>query len=275
MGASFGRAWRHDTHNQPPGVVGRDETGGRFEGLGPERRQRPGAALVVAVMCGANVDLDEMLGGGHDLECIIFDIGGVLIDQSLPSLATYLSARTGRDTDRILALFGRDVVLDVETGRVSAESFFEHTIGPQLPGIGYEDWIGAWMDNYNLNQSAWDLLEEARDRGRTVCILSNLSEFNKIAIERKYPHFFRTADRNFFSYELGLHKPDPAIYSTVSSRLGIAPAGCLFLDDVEENVESARTAGMGSIRFDNGRIEEIRRALGWAPRQTRAAGTRQ
>jgi HAD superfamily hydrolase (TIGR01509 family) len=157
---------------------------------------------------------------------------------------------------------------------VSAESFFNRTIAPQLAGISYEDWIGAWMDNYNLNQTAWGLLGEARDRGSTVCILSNLSEFNKIAIERKFPHFFRAVHRSFLSYELGLHKPDAAIYLAVSRMLGIAPAACLFLDDVEENVLGARAAGMAGLRFDNGLIEEIRRALGWRARPSgRYAGS--
>jgi glucose-1-phosphatase len=199
------------------------------------------------------------------LECVIFDIGGVLINQDLRALATGLSVRTGQDVDRVLSLFGRAVVRGVETGRVSSEGYFNRTIAPQLPGISYEDWIGAWMNNYSLNQAAWDLLEESRDRGHSTGILSNLSEFNKLAIERKFPHFFRGAHRNFLSYELGLHKPDAEAYLAVSRQLGIAPAGCLFLDDVEENVLGARAAGLASMRFDNGRIAEIRDTLGWPP----------
>ena len=197
------------------------------------------------------------------MECVVFDIGGVLINQDLASLARDLSVRTGQHADRLLSLFGKDVVRDVETGRVSSESYFSRTIAPQLPGLSYEDWIGAWMDNYSLNQPAWDLLEEARGRGYTVGILSNLSEFNKLAIDRKFPHFFLRAHRTFLSYELGLHKPDAEIYLAVSRELGIAPAACLFLDDVEENVVGAQAAGMASMRFDNSRIEEIRGALGW------------
>jgi HAD superfamily hydrolase (TIGR01509 family) len=208
----------------------------------------------------APVRIEEM---DRTLECVIFDIGGVLISQDLSSLARGLSARTGQDVDRVRALFGGDVVRDVETGRVSSATHFSRTIAPQLPGISYEDWINAWTNNYSLNQAAWSLLEEARDRGHVVGILSNLSEFNKIAIERKFPRFFRAAHRSFLSYELGLHKPDPEVYLTVSDQLGIAPARCLFLDDVEENVLGARRAGMAGMRFDNSRTAEIRAALGW------------
>ncbi len=199
----------------------------------------------------------------RNLECVIFDIGGVLINQDLPSLARGLSVRTGQDAERVRSLFGGDVVRDVETGRVSSESHFSRTIAPRLPGISYEDWISAWTNNYSLNQEAWSLLEEARERGHVVGILSNLSEFHKIAIERKFPHFFRAAHRSFLSYELGLHKPDPEIYLAVSQQLEITPARCLFLDDIEENVLGAQAAGMAGMRFDNSRIAEIRAALGW------------
>jgi HAD superfamily hydrolase (TIGR01509 family) len=195
------------------------------------------------------------------VKCVLFDIGGVLIDQNLRLLARGLSIRTGQDADRVLSLLGKEVVLEVETGKLSAESFFDRTIAPALTGISYEDWIGAWMDNYSVNPAAWGLLEEARDHGSMVCILSNLSEFNKIAIERKFPHFFGAVHRSFLSYELGLHKPDPAIYVAVAGTLKMSPGDCLFLDDVEENVQGARAAGMASMRFDSGRIEEIRSGL--------------
>jgi glucose-1-phosphatase len=201
----------------------------------------------------------------RELECVLFDIGGVLINQDLRALATGLSVRTGQDVDRVLSLFGRAVVCDVETGRVSSESYFNRTIAPQLPGISYQDWIGSWMNNYSVNEAAWGLLEESCDRGHTTGILSNLSEFNRLAIDRKFPHFFCGAHRNFLSYELGLHKPDVEVYLAASRQLGIAPDRCLFLDDVEENVLGARAAGMASMRFDNSRIAEIRDTLGWPP----------
>ena len=103
---------------------------------------------------------------------------------------------------------------------------------------------------------------EARDRGRTVSLLSNLSPYNQVAIDRKWPHFFRTTHHNFYSYDLGLHKPDPEIYRAASKRLGVDPSCCFFLDDVEENVAGARETGMQALRFGNERMPEIREALG-------------
>jgi len=193
---------------------------------------------------------------------VIFDIGGVLIDFDFERLARELSARTGQDADRLVPLFAQDVVHEVETGRTGPEEFFRRTMAPVLPGLTYDEWISAWMDNYSINEPGWALLGEARDSGKTVSLLSNLSHYNQVAIERKFPHFFRATHRNFYSYELGLHKPDPRIYRAACEALGVAPDHCFFLDDVEENVEGARGVGMRALRFEKERIPEIREALG-------------
>ena len=193
---------------------------------------------------------------------VIFDIGGVLIDFDFPRLSHALAERTGRDAGGLLPFFGKGAVEEVETGRTDPEEFFHRTMSPALPGLTYEGWVSAWMDNYSVNEPGWALLEDARDRGRTVSLLSNLAPYNQIAIERRWPHFFQTPHHNFYSYELGLHKPDPAIYRAVSERLGVEPEHCFFLDDLEENVESARRVGFQGLRFENDRIPHIRETLG-------------
>jgi HAD superfamily hydrolase (TIGR01509 family) len=193
---------------------------------------------------------------------VIFDIGGVLIDFDFPRLAQALSGETGQNPARLLPLFARDAVHDVETGRTGPETFFWETMSPLLPGLTYEGWIDAWMENYSINEPGWALLEEARQRGRTVSLLSNLSPYNQIAIDRKWPHFFRTPHHSFYSYDLGLHKPDPDVYRAASRRLGVDPSLCVFLDDVEENVTGARETGMQALQFENARIPDIREALG-------------
>jgi len=195
---------------------------------------------------------------------VLFDIGGVLIDYDFRRLAQALARATGADETRLPPLFEKDVVEGVETGRTGPEEFFRRTMSPELPGLTYDGWIAAWMDNYSVNEPGWALLEEARDAGHTVSVLSNLSPFNQAAIDRKWPHFFQATHRNFYSYDLGFHKPDPEVYRAACRALGNEPGDCAFLDDLESNVKGAREAGLHAFRFSNDRIPEIRRALGLA-----------
>jgi epoxide hydrolase-like predicted phosphatase len=49
------------------------------------------------------------------------------------------------------------------------------------------------------------------------------------------------------SCDVGLRKPDPAIYRLACERLGVAPEAAVFLDDTRRHVEGARQVGLHAI----------------------------
>ena len=53
------------------------------------------------------------------------------------------------------------------------------------------------------------------------------------------------------SAEEGVQKPEPAIYERTAERLGVAPHECVFVDDVEANVEGAEQVGMAGVLHRN------------------------
>jgi putative hydrolase of the HAD superfamily len=66
------------------------------------------------------------------------------------------------------------------------------------------------------------------------------------------------------SSEVGVRKPDPAIYRLAADKLGITPSRCVFVDDVAANLPPAAELGMATILYvDSSRtIVELRRILG-------------
>ena len=58
-------------------------------------------------------------------------------------------------------------------------------------------------------------------------------------------------DTVVLSSEVGIVKPDPAIYQLTAERLGVSPADCLMIDDLPVNVEGAREAGMKAVLFES------------------------
>jgi FMN phosphatase YigB (HAD superfamily) len=46
-------------------------------------------------------------------------------------------------------------------------------------------------------------------------------------------------------------KPDTAIYLAAAQNVQTPPPQCLYIDDLQANVEGARAAGMQAIRFEN------------------------
>jgi putative hydrolase of the HAD superfamily len=56
-------------------------------------------------------------------------------------------------------------------------------------------------------------------------------------------------DGAFWSYDLGVAKPDPAYFTTVLERLDLEPHEVLFVDDSATNVESARAVGLAAVHW--------------------------
>jgi HAD superfamily hydrolase (TIGR01509 family) len=191
----------------------------------------------------------------------IFDIGGVLINYDFHKVIENLAGQYECDLEVLNGLFTYDTLYQVETGRISCSDFYEGRICRALPGISYEAWIRAFEEDYTVNAAAFDLMLELKRKGRKVYILSNLAEFHKIAIERKVPGFFQYCDHNFFSFEMGYHKPEPEIFRTLCETIGEKPENCVFFDDVPKNVEGARKAGMKGVVYSDGEMERIREEI--------------
>jgi len=53
------------------------------------------------------------------------------------------------------------------------------------------------------------------------------------------------------SADLGVAKPDPDIYLHAARRLSLRPKACVFIDDVEANVNGATAVGTNGILFES------------------------
>ncbi len=96
-----------------------------------------------------------------------------------------------------------------------------------------------------LDRPLFDWFAGLRARGLRTGILSNSGPGAREA-ERRYG-FETVTDDIVYSHEVGLKKPDPAVYALTASRLGVRPDEIAFLDDVPANVDAARTAGWQAV----------------------------
>lgn len=62
------------------------------------------------------------------------------------------------------------------------------------------------------------------------------------------------------SAEVGMAKPDPAIYTLAADRAGARPERCVFVDDRAENVDAAVALGMTGVLYRD--VADLDRALG-------------
>ncbi|MFD3561252.1 HAD family hydrolase [Streptomyces sp. NPDC058686] len=188
------------------------------------------------------------------VEAVAFDYGGVLTTPVADSLARW------RTTSRIdpqsftacmRAWIGRKAepdspIHELETGRLGMAGF-ERALAARLlrtDGSRPEP-AGMLADMFaglRADEAMWELADELRAHGTKVAILSN-------SWANTYPD--RLRDGRFepvvISGEVGLRKPDPAVYRLLCTRLGLPPERVAFVDDTRPNVEGARRAGLHGI----------------------------
>lgn len=98
------------------------------------------------------------------------------------------------------------------------------------------------------------LVRRARAKGFRTALVSN-------SWGNTYPRdtWDGMFDTIVISGEVGLRKPEPEIYQLTCERLGLEPAECVFVDDMQPNVLGARKVGMTAILHTS--YDETRREL--------------
>ena len=119
-----------------------------------------------------------------------------------------------------------------------------------------EEFRLAWNDMFTLNPPMLELVAESP---RPRILLSNTNEPHVTWIREQYPDVFPLFDECVLSHEVGMRKPEVAIYRRVEAITGRRPEEHVFVDDKLRNIEGARAAGWQGIEFRE--VEDCRRRL--------------
>jgi putative hydrolase of the HAD superfamily len=92
-------------------------------------------------------------------------------------------------------------------------------------------------------------VERLHAAGIPLAILSNMPPEVKGYI-LEHCSWLSVFQHLIFSCDVGLAKPDPAIYRECLKKLKLAPSEALFLDDKPENVWAAAKLGIQGVVFD-------------------------
>lgn len=180
--------------------------------------------------------------------CFIFDIGNVLANFNHADLMLAARKVTGDDG---LDAVPCDPELDdlVEKGLMSEDEYVAQLNRAKGMSLDVGSLTRIWSETFMLNQTGRGLFEQAVKAGVPVYTLSNISAFHIEAIRANWPGFFDGATGMFLSYRIGLRKPHPDIYRHLVQSIGVGPEQCFFIDDLPQNVETAKSLGINAHRF--------------------------
>ena len=205
---------------------------------------------------------------------VISDFGGVLTTPLLNSFAAFqdqtgISGESlGRAMQAIAERDGAHPLYELETGRLTEADFLTLLAEALETELGHRpvmhDFKEIYFDALEPNDPMIELMREIKGTGRRMALLTNnVREWEPLwrSMLPVDEIFELVVDSGF----VGMRKPDPPIYELTLARLnGASAQECLFVDDVQVNIDTARAIGMTAVHFrDNDQaIPEIREALG-------------
>ncbi len=188
-----------------------------------------------------------------DFEALIVDYGGVLTNPLQSTLTAWCEGdRVDVTTfhQAMHALLGDaaddNPVHALERGQLGIPHFEELLAarlrthdGDPVPAAGL---LQRMFAGFRHDHRMLDALRAARQGGVRTALLSNSWGLD-------YPRagWDKLFDAVVISGEVGLRKPEPAIYLLAASRLGVAPERCVFVDDLAPNVRGAVEVGMCGV----------------------------
>lgn len=185
------------------------------------------------------------------LRAVVFDYGMVLSGPPAPVALEAILRITGLDPQRLDTLYWKDRHA-YDEGKLTGLTFWQQLArdaGLSLTAAQIDelnDWDARMWTTENPPMLAWQCL--LKSRGFKTAILSNMGDNVHARIEQEFP-WVANFDAFVWSYQLGIAKPDPAIYRHVLAELQVEAGEVLFLDDKQANIEAARALGMTAHLF--------------------------
>ncbi|WP_281637478.1 HAD family hydrolase [Flavobacterium marginilacus] len=191
------------------------------------------------------------------INAIIFDFGDVFINldkqATLDGLKNLGIPHWNEDLNQLN--------LQYEVGAISGDDFLSG-IQKHTNGASIEDIRAAWnaiLADFPLYRL--EFLQMLSQKYR-LFLLSNTDAIHIDTFEQKtgasfYSDFYQCFEKVYFSFEIGMRKPNPDVYSFVLDQHGLQAKHTLFIDDKKENTDSASALGLQTWNLQVGEEDVV------------------
>ncbi len=180
------------------------------------------------------------------IKAIIFDLNGIFLQSEK------LSDRFEKDFGVLTNIFLsklKEIMDEVrQPNALPAFSYWEPVFKEWNIELKEKDfweyWFGAEIPSDRMINYAGGL----KQKGIKIFVLSNNFR-ERATFYEHYPWMHDIVDKAYFSWQTGFVKPDPRAWELVLKENNLKSGECLYFDDQEKNVESAKSLGIESFLF--------------------------
>lgn len=188
---------------------------------------------------------------------ILFDFGDIFIN---------LEKEASKKAFDKLGLFQSNLELLeknelFEKGQISEDEFL-NTFLKYIPTSTKEEIKAAW--NVVIGEFPLYRLEflQMLSQKYRLFLLTNTDAIHIAFFEESvgmsfYTDFYRCFEKVFYSYEMGMRKPQPEIYKAILHQYELNPKNVLFIDDKKENTDAAQALGIHVWNLEVGKEDVV------------------
>jgi putative hydrolase of the HAD superfamily len=178
------------------------------------------------------------------IEAIIFDFGGIFINLNEIEIEKGFKKLGLLEWHEDL----NKLNMQFEKGEIHKDHFLKG-IQEVIPNATIEQIEQVWnsiLSDFPLHRL--EFLQKLSKKYR-LFLLSNTNAIHIESFQQEkaasfYRDFYNCFEKVYFSFEIGMRKPDSTIYNFVLNDQGLHAKRTLFIDDKKENTDAASQLGM-------------------------------
>jgi FMN phosphatase YigB (HAD superfamily) len=175
------------------------------------------------------------------VDAVLLDLGNVLVFHDNDLLIARVAALGPRSPAQVRAALSA-VWSSINDGRLAGDQLRQTVAEAAAVAIDQPTFDAVWSCHFTVHEAVLPLVEALVGRVKLL-LLSNTCAAHIDALRPRLPLLQRFDDL-VLSYEVGVAKPDPAIFLEAVRRAGTAPARTAFFDDVPAFAAAARAVGL-------------------------------
>ena len=189
----------------------------------------------------------------------IFDLGRVLVKVDLKPFIYQFSKAFKIEPDALKKNDNNGAYLDFQVGKINGDEFHKITCEYFKQPVPLDRFKDIWSSMLAGEvEGTAEIVNKLFEKNYTLSLLSNTDPWHYQYCEKMIP-VLQKFEKIFLSYDLRMRKPDAKIFLTVAEKLATKPEQCLFIDDLEENIEAAKSLNFHTVLFHN--ADQLRNEL--------------
>jgi HAD superfamily hydrolase (TIGR01509 family) len=228
--------------------------------MAPDSSHRRLLLLAMGLACAGSLAMAPSLAGAKprlvlDIRNVIFDLGGVIVDLEHAAFKKKMGALVG-DLD---APAFRRIVERFEMGKLSISQFRDvlRRLRPKNARLTDRAIDAAWnVQIGKVDCRKLQLVKQLRAMGVKTYVLSTSNRAHARVVVQRFRRCFPKVrgdifahlfHKTYFTFDVGLLKPDPKLFRHVIKDARLKPGQTLFIDDGRKNVLAAQQVGLHAL----------------------------